>query len=461
MNEHAMPMPAYDRLHAWELYSSEMKTEKQQTIEEGKDIHEFEKLFDAIAEMPRCAEKARLADILYELIVKAPQRADYPYNEPSELEAIRALRPAGAGEKKPLPSLDVLKDKLAGAWYGRVAGCSLGKPVEGIRTNEFEPFLKETGNWPMHRFILSADVTDEMKDKYKFPLRERSKWMVDQLSSAPADDDTNYTVLAQLLINRFGRDFTPANVIQFWLDMQPKNAYCTAERVAFTNAVKGYLPPDTARFQNPYREWIGAQIRGDYFGYINPGDPEAAADMAWRDASISHIKNGVYGEMFVAAMLAEAAVTTDGDVARVIETGLKEIPETSRLYEAIRGVIGDFHAGVSQEDAFKKIHEMWDEYTGHGWCHTISNAMIVAASLLYGQGDYGKSACMAVQTGFDTDCNGATVGSIVGMLRGLSAIPEYWTKPFNDTLHTSLFGFTLSTISDMAEKTLSHIPGLN
>ena len=78
-----------------------MKTEKQQTIEEGKDIHEFEALFDAIAEMPRCAEKARLADILYELIVKAPQRADYPYNEPSELEAIRALRPAGAGEKKP------------------------------------------------------------------------------------------------------------------------------------------------------------------------------------------------------------------------------------------------------------------------------------------------------------------------------------------------------------------------
>ena len=312
MNEHAMPMPAYDRLHAWELYSSEMKTEKQQTIEEGKDIHEFEKLFDAIAEMPRCAEKARLADILYELIVKAPQRADYAYNEPSELEAIRALRPAGAGEKKPLPSLDVLKDKLAGAWYGRVAGCSLGKPVEGIRTNEFEPFLKETGNWPMHRFILSADVTDDMKDKYKFPLRERSRWMVDQLSGAPADDDTNYTVLAQLLINRFGRDFTPANMIQFWLDMQPKNAYCTAERVAFTNAVKGYLPPDTARFQNPYREWIGAQIRGDYFGYINPGDPVTAADMAWRDASISHVKNGIYGEMFAAAMI--SALRSCGDL---------------------------------------------------------------------------------------------------------------------------------------------------
>lgn len=460
MNEHAIPTPAYEKLPGWELYCSEMETEKQQTIEEGKDIREFEGLFDAIAAMPCCGEKVRLADILYEKIVKAPQRADYPYNEPSELDAIRALRPAGAGEKKPLPALDVLRDKIAGAWYGRIAGCSLGKPVEGIRTNEFEPFLKETGNWPMHRFIRSSDLTDEMKDKYAYPLHVHAQWMIDRISGAPADDDTNYTVLAQILIERFGRDFTPENVMQLWLEMQPKKAYCTAERVAFVNAMKGYLPPDTARFENPYREWIGAQIRGDYFGYVNPGDPEAAADMAWRDASISHIKNGIYGEMFIAAMLAEAAVTTNGDIESVIETGLKEIPAGSRLYEAVRGVIDGFHAGVSQEEAFRRIHEKWNEYTGYGWCHTISNAMIVAAALLYGGGDYGKSVCMAVQTGFDTDCNGATVGSVIGMLRGLSALPEEWTKPFNDTLHTSLFGFTLSTISEMAEKTLKHIPGL-
>ena len=80
--------------------------------------------------------------------------------------------------------------------------------------------------------------------------------------------------------------------------------------------------------------------------------------------------------------------------------------------------------------------------------------MIVAASLLYGGGDYGKSICLAVQTGFDTDCNGATVGSVIGMRNGVSRIPEEWYKPLNDKLSTSIFGVGIVKISEMAEKTL-------
>ena len=216
--------------------------------------------------------------------------------------------------------------------------------------------------------------------------------------------------------------------------------------------MKGYNPPESAIYKNPYREWIGAQIRADYFGYINPGDPETAADMAWRDASISHIKNGIYGEMFAAAMIAAAASTDD--IKTIIAAGLGEIPANCRLAEDVKLVVKMFDDGKTSEEAFAKIHEKWDEHSGHGWCHTISNAMIVAASLLYGGGDYGKSICLAVQTGFDTDCNGATVGSIIGMRNGVSGIPEEWYRPLNDKLCTSIFGVGIVKISEMGEKTL-------
>ena len=79
------------------------------------------------------------------------------------------------------------------------------------------------------------------------------------------------------------------------------------------------------------------------------------------------------------------------------------------------------------------------------------------ASLLYGKGDYSKSICMAVETGFDTDCNGATVGSIFGMTHGADSVPEEWTKPLNNTLETSIFGVGTVRITDRVEKTLEQI----
>ena len=336
---------------------------------------------------------------------------------------------------------------------GRICGCMLGKTVEGIRTNELIPFLKETGNYPMRRYILRSDLNEEIQNKYKFHFA--STRYADTIDGMPVDDDTNYTVLYQEIIQKYSRDFTPFDVSRAWLHFQPKDFYCTAERVAFCNFVKGYEPPESARYKNPYREWIGAQIRADYFGYINPGNPELAAEMAWRDASISHTKNGIYGEMFVAAMLAVAAETKN--IKDIILGGLAQIPHTSRLHKEIMLVVDGFEDGVSQSDCFKSIHKKYDEYSAHGWCHTISNAMIVAASLLYGDGDYGKSICMSVETGFDTDCNGATVGSILGMANGIDSIPEYWTKPINDTLHTSILGLDIVKISDRVKLTLEHI----
>ena len=177
--------------------------------------------------------------------------------------------------------------------------------------------------------------------------------------------------------------------------------------------------------------------------------------MAWRDASLSHVKNGIYGEMFVAAMLAAAAETDD--MPDIIRCGLGQIPYTSRLYEAISGVLDGYLAGKTKEKCFEEISARYDEMNKHDAVHTIPNAMIVAAALLYGGGDYSKSICTAVEAGFDTDCNGATVGSILGMINGIDSIPEHWIRPIGDIAHTTVFGCETVKISDCVKLTLKHI----
>ena len=451
MSYNKIMKPKYSALPDWEFYTSSIITEYEQSVDEGLNIEKYKDLFFAVSKLPKDEIKKKLGDVLFEIVNNAEIREDYKYREPSDLDGIKALR----SEYKFLPKKDTdnLENKIYGAWMGRICGCRLGKTVEGIRSNEFISFLRETGNFPMHRYICNSDLTDDICKKYNFPFE--SKKYIDELEGMPVDDDLNYTVLAQIIISKYGKDFTPYDVSRAWLDYQKKDAYCTAERVAFCNFINGYYPPQSAVYKNPYREWIGAQIRGDYFGYINPGNPEKAAEMAWRDASISHTKNGIYGEMFVAAMLAVAAVTPQID--DIICGGLSQIPHTSRLYEEISSVLDDYNNGISQKAAFEKIHRKYDECDEHGWCHTISNAMIVASSLLHGNGDYGKSICMAVETGFDTDCNGATVGSILGMANGIKSIPECWTKPINDTLHTSIFDVGTVRISDRVKLTMEHI----
>lgn len=436
--------PDYQKTEPWEQYSSQLSVEYRQCLEEGLDIREYKTLFDAVSQMPPSQFKTDISDVLFEIVLNAPPMEGYRYYEPSDLPQIKEERkPYVMNGRK--PDKEELYKKIYGAWMGRICGCLLGKPLEGNKTENFVPLLKKSGNYPMHRYILSTDETKGMHD---------GAW-ADVIENAPDDDDTNYTILAQLLIENYGLDFTPEHVSRMWLDYQPPKAYWTAERIAYRNFVAGYWPPYSAVYKNPYREWIGAQIRGDYYGYINPGNPELAAEMAWRDASISHVKNGIYGEMFVAAMLACAAVTDN--LEDIIRGGLAQIPYQSRLCQGILKIIDDFHNGTSQEACFARIHSLYDEHNDHDWIHTISNASIVTASLLYGGGDYGRSICMAVETGFDTDCNGATVGSVLGMRNGVDCIGEQWKAPVHDKVDTEIFGIEKVKITDCVDLTMKHI----
>ena len=154
-------------------------------------------------------------------------------------------------------------------------------------------------------------------------------------------------------------------------------------------------------------------------------------------------------------MLAWAAVCQD--MEEVIRAGLNEIPVTSRLYESVIQVITWEQEGKTYDEVISEIFQIYDEKNVHHWDHTISNAMIVAAALLYGDGDFARSICYAVQIGFDTDCNGATVGSIVGMMKGYEQIPDEWIKPLQGELDTDIFRVGKVRLEDMVERTIKHI----
>lgn len=442
----------YNNVDALNRYPNDIMAEYQQSIEEGFDVEQYKDLFEAVAALKPGEYKTKLSDVIFEMVINSKIRSDYKYNEPVSLDEIKALRKEHKFEEN-MPDAETLRKKLLGAWTGRACGCLLGKPVEGIRSDELIPLLKETGNYPMHRYILSTDITNEVCSHYKFHLK--NKPFADIVDGMPVDDDTNYVVLAQKIIDEFSRDFKSENVATAWMKYQSVFSYFTAERVAFVNFINCIQPPASGMYKNVCREWIGAQIRGDYFGYINPGKPEKAAEMAYRDAVISHVKNGVYGEMFASAMIACAAVTDN--IEDIILGGLAQIPSTSRLYEAVMKILDGYKNGMTVDECFDVIHAAYDEHTDHGWCHTISNAMIVTAALLYGEGDFGKSICCAVGMAFDTDCNGATVGSILGMRNTIDGIDEYWKKPINNKIHTSIFGVETVNIEAAVDKTLEHI----
>jgi len=427
------------------IYANSLLTEWEQCLDEGRDVAAYEERCRDIVK--RANENwtpalEREAIRLGEEMLAVPVKADYPYIEPSTLEGIRACRPAGGKVYSP-----VAGDTAAvrGAWAGRIAGCLLGKPVEGQRRPRLYPLLKANDNYPLHKYIRKADFAPDF-DGYP-----DSCWAATLNGLAPNDDDTNYTTFSMIMLEKHGRDFTPMDILNGWGHYLPCCATFTAERITYRNAMMGYIPPMTATYLNPGREWIGAQIRGDFFGYINPGNPELAAEMAWRDASISHVKNGIYGEMYIAAMLAAAAVTTDID--EIIDAGLAQIPEKSRLRRDVDAVRAWATQDMTNEAIIDRIHEAYDETTEHGWCHTNSNAMIVTMALLRGQGDFGKSICLAVQAAFDTDCNGATVGSIIGLRN--RGIPAEWEEPFPKGLRTNIDGATVVTLDEVVARTMA------
>ena len=248
--------------------------------------------------------------------------------------------------------------------------------------------------------------------------------------------------------------FTTADVGRLWLRLLPAGATWTAERAAYgtlvTNMADEFVNGDEPGFDlaecsdNEFNEWIGAQIRADLYGWVCPGRPALAAELAARDASLSHRGEGVHGAMFIAAL--GAAIPAAPGLDDAIDTALQQIPENSQAATAVQ--FGRELAG--SPDAVERLHERYKDLSP---VHTLNNLALVVWALRSADGDFGAAIGDAVAAGWDTDCNGATVGGLSGLTG--APIPDTWTQPWAGRIGVSLAGCNELHIDDVVDRTVA------
>ncbi|MFC5651017.1 ADP-ribosylglycohydrolase family protein [Paenibacillus solisilvae] len=450
----------------WDSLKQLIKMEIVQRQEEGCSIEGFMDKWESAGE-----DRQHLLKV-YEELAALTVDAAFPFEEPSELDHIRRLRPQEQGASTLAEAAytdEQWQDKFYGAWLGRLSGCALGKPLESgafmAGTSEHpgwrnvQLWFEGAGAWPIKGYTprhSSAETEGIAIADWSW------KSTKEHIAFMESDDDVRYTVLGLLMLEEKGLHWDSWDIGRLWHSRLTYGQVCTAETQAYlnfaqvTSHMEGWRgKPDNwedhkewvRTYLNPYREWIGAQIRADGFAYGAAGNPELAAEFAWRDASFSHVKNGIYGEMFAAAMIAAAFIESDPE--RIVAAGLQQIPATSRLAQDIGQAV---EIAKSSTDQIELVSRIWEAFKHYDPVHTNNNAALVAASIIFAQGDFEKGITTAVLGGWDTDCNGATVGSILGASLGARALPASWIDPLNDTFYADLHGFHPIAVSECARR---------
>jgi ADP-ribosylglycohydrolase len=435
------------------------RTEYEQLFEEGypvgdKPIPDMDAVYVAAAGADGGRDDDSAWERAYHELVKIRRkglRDGYQYNEPNGLDEILA----DAVEGPELQGLDdrEYEERIAGAWNGRCAGVTLGKPVEMVLMDGIKEYLQSVDSWPLNDYIP--------------PHSEKlDKWLkchdatAGSIAYVPVDDDVSYTVTALTLLEQKGAAFSPVDVCRNWLANLPYNRLYSCTKQAYYNLVRmGWdgsderLVEELPLMVNPMREGLNASIRIDCFGYVVPADSRAAAALAHRNASVNSVKNGIYAAMFVAACIS-AALSKEPSVEKIMQAGLSVIPKRSRLAEAIHMTDAWYREHGEWEPVCEKIYQRW----GHlNWAGAMYNYPLVALALLHGGLDFTRTITTAVMCGVDTDCTAGTVGSIVGAAVGLDGIDARWYKPFNDRVKTFVAGNGGGdgTLSDLIRRTVA------
>lgn len=328
-----------------------------------------------------------------------------------------------AGRLESIPTADgrpmdwsTYRDRVHGAWLGKCIGTAVGDPVEGW-TREA---IKARHGWV---------------DRYLVPPKTEN-------------DDTAYPILVLHVLDEHGASFRSEDLGLEWVAHLPF-AY-TAEQAALDSLKGGVLPPNSRWQSNPCGAWVGGQMRGEVHGLIAPLQPALAAAFAFRDAVISHYREGLEGACYAAALVSLAF--GERDVETLLHRGLAVVPASSR----IRATVEQSIAWCQRYGAWEPVAEAIErEMCRYHWIHTLPNLACVVCGLMLGEGEFERSILTTLACGLDTDCTAGQVGALMGTVLGVRGIPEKWRKPIGDTLDTYVIGFERMPIEELVRWTVA------
>ena len=401
---------------------------------------------------------------------------DWPYREPNSLnEILNEMDPSRPLGKIQKVDLEDSAKRVETAFLGSICGCILGKPLEAQLTGqEIKVALQKIGEWPMKKYVSKNIEKTLPRVHNSFPQTAR-----EHIKFVAPDDDINYTIMGMLILEKFGQNFTHDDMRDLWLTHLPINTTFGPERTILLK-IGGESLDDMPRSRflskggvgeneklfgiksdqhmdlfkeilNPGDELCGALIRADAYGYAFPGNPSKSSELAWKDASFTHSRTGIYGTMFIAAAISCAQVMDNRN--KVIETALQFVPQKSRFFERISDCYKTASESSNWEEGYKKINIKFGEY---GHCRIYQEVGMLINTFLFAK-SVGDGICIQVSQGADTDSFGATVGSLLGAYFGPGYLHEDWLKPFNDDIRTGLAWFFERSIKKLARR-MSKLP---
>ena len=372
-------------------------------------------------------------------------RTDWPWDEPDDLEGIVAASDRVVVGRRLAP--EIAAPLIEAAWLGRVAGCILGKPVEvdpsPDELRRAQRMARAAGtagaSWPIDAFVDAAAL-DGLG-------RRQPQWVetvAGRVHHVAVDDDLSYPVLALLLLEAHGVAFTHADLWALWHLQLPIATTFGPERTQLLGTAIAALPGDpssataTARTTavetvNPGIELCGALIRVDAYAWACLGDPGAAVELAWIDASATHRGVGLHAALFVAALLALAPIIEPWDELVLAAAG--HIPRRCRLGDVVTQAVASVAAASTWGEAIARIHARHGRFTH---CGVIQEVATLVATLRFAT-DVGHGVGLQVSAGNDTDSFGATAGSLLGLRFGMVGLDRArWVEPFADDLRLAM-----------------------